>query len=121
MCQKQTIFHGYKGTSKHWGRRCKKFNEFCPSQGDDEYFGHGIYFFENDQTEAYNFAKFSRKITESDICIIYALIETDRVLDFFDTTTYVEYIKMIKKILSEYDGDETERSTFNTINRSIAA
>ncbi len=106
MSVRQTVFHGYRGTTKFWGDKCKFHNEFTLSTSPDEYFGYGIYFFENDQREAYNFARYARRIPHNRIRIIYALIETDRVLDFFESRVFENYIRLIKDILDRYKDEE---------------
>ncbi len=104
-----TTYHGYRGTSYEWGKKCDKDNEFSYSEKDDEYFGHGIYFFENDYHEAYNWAKYVRRIPHKKIAVIYSLIEAkaDKTLDFLNNKQYREYIELldlfIKRINKEAD------------------
>jgi hypothetical protein len=97
---KQSIFHGYRGTTKLWGEKCEKSFEFAVSCKDNEYFGHGIYFFENDYKEALNWVKFSRKVEDGNIAIIYANINVnpEKIFDLIDTETYNYYIKMIEEL-----------------------
>ena len=96
MLFKQTVFHGYRGTTREWGTKAKE-REFWYSCGDDEYFGRGIYFFENDLREAHFFAKVVREIPIDNICVIYALIklEAEFVLDLFDRDTFNKYVQLV--------------------------
>lgn len=50
-------FQGYRGTTKEWVEKAKN-REFKVSTSDDEYFGHCIYFFQDDPKEAYNWARY---------------------------------------------------------------
>lgn len=74
--RKQQEFHAYRGTSKKWGEAWEKNKELKFSDGKDEYFGHGYYFFENDYEEAKFWASKVRRIDKGNIAIIYAHIES---------------------------------------------
>lgn len=111
MIEKQTNFYAYRGTNLEWGFKCKNNNEYKYSDAEDEYFGHGVYFFENDEDEAYNFAKYVRKIKKEDICIIYALIVTDKIFDLFDNKTINSYFKLVEEIIIKYK-DQLEIPNF---------
>lgn len=105
--KKQTKFYGYRGTSKKWGEKWEKYRQLKFSAGEDEYLGHGYYFFENDYNEAVNWAKYVRKIKPNNIAIIFADIETNNILDLIDGKTYQQYIKVINsyKKKFKYDSD----------------
>lgn len=95
---------GHRGTTKAWGEKCKREADFYISKGDDEYFGHGIYFFEDDDLEAENWAKCVRKIKIGDISIIEALIESDedKVFDLTKTRVFNEYMNLVDIIAKRY-------------------
>lgn len=100
--KKQNTFHAYRGTNKEWGKKWEENKELKFSTGDDEYFGHGCYFFENDYDEAKNWAKSIRKIENGNVSIIYAYIESDKVYDLIDRTNYNNYIKLVDTINKRY-------------------
>lgn len=99
---RQDVFHGYRGTAKKYTKLIKYKEDLKKSEGEDEYFGHGIYFFENDKREAHNWAKYVRKYTETEISVIYVYIKTESILDFFDSETYEDYIKIVDTIKERY-------------------
>lgn len=88
------------------GRKMGKRKKLAFSSNDDEYFGHGFYFFENDYTEALNWAKYTRKIKIDNISIIYVYIESDKVYDLVDTEVYKEYINLLKIIEDRYENEK---------------
>lgn len=106
MAYKRIQYHGYHGTSKINGERCIRDGTFPASTWKYEYFGYGTYFFEDSIDEARLWAHFERGYQYKDISIIYALIETDRVLDLFDTTTYREYMQVVKELIARFDVGE---------------
>lgn len=101
--KKQDIFHAYRGTNKEWGIKWEENRELKMSNGEDEYFGHGCYFFENDYNEALNWAKNIRNINSGNISIIYAYIKSDKVYDLMDRETYNEYAKLMDVIAKRYE------------------
>lgn len=103
--KKQINFYGYRGTSKKWGEKWQQEKQLKFSNGEDEYLGHGYYFFENDYDEALCWAKYVRKIRDNDIAIIFAEIETNKVLDLLDNKTYMEYIKVIDSFKKKFEDD----------------
>lgn len=100
--KKQDIFHAYRGTNKEWGQKWEKNKQLKFSNGKDEYFGHGFYFFENDYKEALNWAKNIRKIPKGNISIIYAYIKSDKVYDLIDRETYNEYVHLMEIISKRF-------------------
>lgn len=110
--RRQNIFHAYRGTTKEWGENWECNNELKFSDGNDEYFGHGYYFFENDYNEAKFWAEYVRKIKRGNISIIYAYIESDNVYDLIDRETYNEYIKLVQTISERYK-NSNENPNFN--------
>lgn len=103
--KKQIKFYGYRGTSKKWGQKWEKNKELKISNGKDEYLGHGCYFFENDYTEALNWAKYVRKIKSKNIAIIRADIETYNIFDLIDSKTYKEYLRVIDAYKKKFQND----------------
>lgn len=103
--RKQTEFHAYRGTSKKWGELWEKNNQWKISNGEDEYLGHGCYFFENDYEEALNWAKYNRKISDGNRAIIYAKIHTEKVYDLIDNNTYNQYIKLIEVAKKRFESE----------------
>lgn len=110
--RKQESFHAYRGTSREWGQKWEKDKELKYSSGDDEYFGHGCYFFENDYEEAKFWANGVRHIDSGNIAVIYAYIESKNVYDLIDRQTYNEYIKLVETISKRYD-DQKEKPDIN--------
>lgn len=110
--KKQRTFHAYRGANEEWGKKWEYNKELKLSNGEDEYFGHGYYFFENDYSEAKNWAKNVRKIKTGNISIIYAYIESEKVYDLIDRETYNEYIKLIKIISERYENSD-KKPNFN--------
>ncbi len=100
--QTQTEFHGFRGTIEELANNFDEKWDKHYSCGEDEYLGHGVYFFENDYLEAYNFAKYTRYINEDKISIIYAKIETDKVFDLTIRKNYYEYIELVRKSKKRY-------------------
>lgn len=110
--RKQEAFHAYRGTSKDWGEKWENNKELKFSSGEDEYFGHGCYFFENDYKEAEFWAKSIRHIEQGNISIIYAYIESKNVYDLIDRETYNDYIKLVEVISKRYE-NEKEKPKIN--------
>ncbi len=99
-------FLGFRGTTIQKAEAARLRREFDVSRGEDEYFGHGIYFFEEDSKEAINFARFQRQIPQSDIGVIEVdiIVERAKVYDLVMTEVYNEYIKLIDDIGRKYLG-----------------
>lgn len=97
-------FLAYRGTHKDYIVNIIDKGLWLKSEGDDEFFGHGIYFFEEDDNEAYNWAKYKRKIPEKEIAIIQAYITCSRkeVLDLIHSRKYQEYIKLVNEIKNRF-------------------
>lgn len=97
-------FLGYRGTDRKYAALLKDKKQWKKSVGSDEYFGHGIYFFEEDAKEAFNFAKYTRKIPDKDIAVIQALLKCDRkeVLDLINADIYQDYLELIIKLDNVY-------------------
>jgi len=99
---------GYRGADRGYALLVLKKNRWEKSQGPDEYFGHGIYFFEEDESEAYNWARHNRKIPEKDISLIQACIKCNRceIMDLVKNVTYREYLQIIKAIQKKYENED---------------
>lgn len=96
-------FRGYRGTRKKYTDALISSDDWKFSDGEDEYFGHGIYFFEEDHTEAYNFVKYTKEYEENEISLIQAKISCSRetILDFFNGQVYDDYIKLLVDEINE--------------------
>lgn len=95
-------FVGYRGTTK------RKVIEatgriFDQSTGDDEYFGHGIYFFEDDEEEAFFFALKIRQIPRANIGVIKVLIEveSEKVFDLVNRDVYKGYLETLSLLIDQ--------------------
>lgn len=115
-------FIGYRGTRKKYTDlvlNCddwRKSDGWKYSDGEDEYFGHGIYFFEENHTEAFKFAKLIRKYEEHEISIIKTSICCDRmnILDFLNGEVYQEYISVLTKTISDRFEEHENTPKFDT-------
>lgn len=101
-------FIAFRGTDRNYGRQVLENKYWGKSEGKDEYFGHGVYFFEEDYNEALNWAKYTRKISDKDIVIIWASIKCERskILDLLNSVTHREYMKIIDAVYSKYKDSE---------------
>ncbi len=93
-------FQGFRGTTLEKAVLAKTYSKFDISTGEDEYFGHGIYFFKDDYDEAYSFARKIRKIPKGDIGIISAIIETleSKIMDLVRRKTYPDYLLALQEL-----------------------
>lgn len=101
---KMRFFTGYRGTHERRVRYLFETGVWDVSSSFDEYFGHGIYFFENDPREAYCFARFSRHIHPKEIAVIEVEIAVDngKVFDLLLSEHHNEYMKLVERIRKEY-------------------
>lgn len=100
--KKQNKFHAYRGTSEEWGKKWENNGILKWSNKNNEYFGHGHYFFENDHHEALSWAYHNRDIEKEDLAVIYAYIETDNILDLLDSVTYEDYTRFLESMSKIY-------------------
>jgi len=98
------VFVGYRGTSKRYTPDLLSNGRWWVSNGPDEYLGHGIYFFENDYQEAYNWAKYYRKLNAEEIEVIKADIRAkkEEIFDFLDSETLDSYLNLMKEIGAKF-------------------
>lgn len=106
--KKQNQFHAYRGTSEDWGEKWEENRDLKWSDRNDEYFGHGHYFFENDLDEALSWAYYNPNIKKENIAVIYGYIETEKVLDLTLKNTYEEYKKFLKESIELFKKDDNK-------------
>ncbi len=89
---------GYRGTTVEKTELAIENRLFDISTGEDEYFGFGIYFFEDDRDEAFRFAQYVRKIPKENIGIITASIEVEsqKIFDLMMSSVYEDYINTVE-------------------------
>ena len=99
-------FHAYRGTNAWEADQFARHGKLHKSTKDEEYLGHGIYFFENSQQEAYFFVRYSRGLDPRNIRVIYALIqaEKERIFDLYEPKGFEAYITAILTLAARYAG-----------------
>jgi hypothetical protein len=68
----------------------------------------GIYFFENDHQEAYNWAKYYHKLSDAEIEVIRAdiVVSKDEVLDLIDSQTHLGYTRLMGGLSNKFFGED---------------
>ena len=87
---------GYHGTSKENAMKILQTKKFIPSGSYRDWLGHGVYFFENDDHQAYMIAKFRKGLDDNKISVIGAEIKSN-IENILDLT-----IDKDRKFLEEY-------------------
>ena len=88
---------GYHGTTKNAAKQIVNQSNFKVSAKIDDWLGTGVYFFENDCKQAYNFVKKGRRV--ADASIIKATLEPEFVFDLLLTEAVSVFTDVHNKIL----------------------
>ncbi|GEM_PF-3975441 len=91
----------YRGIDTKNALKFKDSGYLSYSNGTDEYFGHGIYFFENDAREAFNFGKIVRGFDVVHIIEAKIKVEYKYIYDLIDAVTYHEYINFLEDYIKD--------------------
>lgn len=97
-------FIGYHGTKRKSANMIIQSGKIIPSTKVNEWLGCGVYFFEDDCMQAYNFAKKARKY--DDVVVIRSEIEAEKVFDLVQTK-YMNIFRAVYDKINERinDGD----------------
>jgi hypothetical protein len=110
------IIHCFHGTDKK--NECNiSTHGLKPSIKETEYLGKGVYFFESASfsdglQEAINFCKYVRKISQTDIIVYEADVQSEQVLDLVDNPDHrTEYdrIKQLFKLKAKWSPSSDDR------------
>lgn len=106
-----TRYIGYHGTTAESAKSILADNHFNPSTKMDEWLGDGVYFFENDYLQAYDFITRARK--KEDVKVLKAEIESDNVLDLTLKEVQVlinEFrLSIIERLKDEFQGQNKNK------------
>jgi len=91
----------YHGTTTSCAEIISATNEWTDSKKDSEWLGTGVYFFEKDLEQAFNFMKRARCANEIDIEIIKATINTVKMIDL-DMTENIDLLLEFKSEFMSY-------------------
>lgn len=110
---------GYHGHRKIVIDKIIRDNKFNLSDGDWEYLGTGIYFFEDDVFQAIRWCKYARKYDSWSV--VQADIKSNKLLDLVDTLNFdyfQEFTAMIKDRYKKIDGFKkiTTKLIFDLLN-----
>ncbi|WPX08550.1 hypothetical protein [Anaerocellum danielii] len=92
---------GYHGTTRESAIKILASKKFLISRGKKQWLGEGVYFFENDLKQAYNWCTKARKYR--DWVIIKSRIEADTLLDLCDLETFELFEALVYKIKNRID------------------
>lgn len=100
MDDKKKCFIGYHGTTRDKAEGILANNSFSMSNGEEEWLGVGVYFFEDDGKQAVYFCKKVRRYKEFEI--IKSKIEAEKIINLVDTETFELFKNYAKKLNNRY-------------------
>jgi len=106
---------GYHGTTEKHAQDIIICQHFTQSDDEDDWLGRGIYFFENDIQQAYNFCIKARKYKEWSI--IKSNIKAGFIIDLTKIEDVTEFSKIAKSFRDRYykKKDGTKRELLNSV------
>lgn len=89
----------YHGTTNHCAEEIMKTKLWINSTCELDWLGSGVYFFEKDKLQAYDYMTRSEHCKVSEFSIIKALVTTDNLLDLDDTENFNALYELIKDFI----------------------
>lgn len=91
---------GFHGTTREYADIILRTNNFIASTDEEEWLGNGVYFFEDDVFQAYDYCVKAKKYAE--YAILKSHIEAEIVLDLINKKTFKEFNDFAKRLQNRY-------------------